>query len=29
VAALGREGTLAAAQIGRVVAGEAGRIAVR
>ena len=29
VAALGREGTLAAAVIGRVVAGEAGRIAVR
>ena len=29
VAALGREGTLAAAVIGRVVTGEAGRIAVR
>src|SRR5207248_11630723 len=29
VAALGREGTLAAAVIGRVIAGEAGRIAVR
>src|SRR5205814_10598985 len=29
VAALGREGTLAAAVIGRVVAGEAGRSAVR
>ena len=29
VAALGREGTLAAVVIGRVIAGEAGRIAVR